>query len=96
MVKKPAPRRIEVGIRQLKNQLSLYIDEVQDGNEIIVTEHGKPVARLTTISDSDTRIQKLIDSGLVTPAIDPSRPRPRGRIPVKQSISELIREMREE
>ena len=44
---------IEVGIRELKNQLSHYIDQVCAGTEIIVTEHGKPVARLTALTEAD-------------------------------------------
>jgi len=39
-------RQVEVGIRDLKSQFSKYIDRVQKGDEIIVTEHGKPVARI--------------------------------------------------
>lgn len=38
---------IEVGFRELKNQLSHYIDQLCAGTQIIVTEHGKLVASLT-------------------------------------------------
>ena len=49
MVVKVAAQRNEVGVRDLKNNLSRYIDRVQQGDEIIVTEHGKPVARLSAV-----------------------------------------------
>ena len=48
--------RIEVGVRELKNQLSRYIDQVREGKEVIVTEHGKPVARLTMLTEQDDRL----------------------------------------
>ena len=82
--------RIEVGIRELKNQLSRYIDQVREGKEVIVTEHGRPVARLTTLTESDDRLQRLIESGAVRPALRPKNPRPRGRLKATGSISEIV------
>ena len=38
----------QVGVRELKNQLRRYLKRVQEGEEIIVTEHGRSVARLQT------------------------------------------------
>jgi len=96
MAKARPKLRVEVGVRELKNRLSHFIDLAQVGNEVIVTEHGKPVARLVPVSEDDSRLQKLIDAGIVTPAIDSRRPRPQGRIVVNKSMSELIREMRDE
>jgi prevent-host-death family protein len=37
---------IYVGVRDLKAKLSEYLDKAKLGNEIIVTDHGKPIARL--------------------------------------------------
>ncbi len=96
MAKTKPKLRVEVGVRELKNRLSHFIDLAQVGNEVIVTEHGKPVARIMPVSEADIRMQKLILAGIVTPAIDPGRPRPQGRIIVNKSMSELIREMRNE
>ena len=96
MAKTKPKLRVEVGVRKLRNRLSHFIDLAQVGNEVIVTEHGKPVARLVPVSEDDSRLQKLIDAGIVTPAIDSSRPRPFGRLAATTSMSELIREMRDE
>jgi len=96
MAKTRPKLRVEVGVRELKNSLSHFIDLAQMGNEVIVTEHGKPVARLVPVSEDDSRLQKLIDAGIVTPAVDSSRPRPRGRLTATKSMSELIRQMRNE
>ena len=86
--------RVEVGIRELKNQLSRYVDQASAGTEVIVTEHGKPVARLMALDVTDSRLQALIDAGAVTPPIDSNRARPRGRIRTKSPISPLIFEQR--
>ncbi len=34
------------GIREVRQNLSALIDQVKKGREIVITEHGKPVARL--------------------------------------------------
>lgn len=86
--------RIEVGIRELKNQLSRYIDQVREGKEVIVTEHGRPVARLTMLTESDDHLHQLIESGAVTAPINPTRHRARARIRTKLPISDLVDEQR--
>lgn len=35
-----------VGVRQLKTNLSRYLRSVRNGDEVVITDHGKPVARL--------------------------------------------------
>jgi len=37
---------VEVTVRELKSRLSEYLRKVQAGAEIVVTSHGKAVARL--------------------------------------------------
>lgn len=86
--------RIEVGIRELKNQLSRYIDQVREGKEVIVTEHGRPVARLAPLEETDRSLQALIDAGVVTPPINLTRHRARARIRTKLPISDLVDEQR--
>ena len=86
--------RIEVGVRELKNQLSRYIDQVREGKEVIVTEHGRPVARLAPLEETDRRLQALIDAGAVTPPINSTRHRARARIRTKLPISDLVDEER--
>ena len=45
----------QVGVRELKNQLSRYLKRVRDGEEIIVTEHGRSVARLLPVITSNLK-----------------------------------------
>jgi prevent-host-death family protein len=35
-----------VGVRELRQNLSKYLDRVKDGDDLVVTEHGRVVARL--------------------------------------------------
>ncbi len=36
----------EIGTFEAKNQLSALLERVENGEEILITRHGKPVARL--------------------------------------------------
>lgn len=37
---------MEVGAFEAKNKLGMLLDRVEHGEEIVITRHGKPVARL--------------------------------------------------
>ena len=41
---------MHVSIRELKNRFSKYLKYAQAGEEIIITSHGNPVARLTQLA----------------------------------------------
>ena len=55
-----------VGIRELKARLSECVRDVKRGATIIVTEHGRRVARLVPEAGSvDERLSALKDSGFI-------------------------------
>jgi len=37
---------LQVGVRELKNRLSEYLNQVKNGQTIIITEHGKPIGQI--------------------------------------------------
>jgi len=37
---------VEIGAFEAKNKLGMLLDRVEHGEEIIITRHGKPIARL--------------------------------------------------
>ena len=37
---------VEVGAFEAKNKLSALLDRVEQGEEILITRHGRPIARL--------------------------------------------------
>ena len=62
----------EVGIAELRRELMYWLTRVQHGDEVIVTDRGTPVARLTGIAAS-RQVERLTAQGLITA---PRRPRP--------------------
>jgi prevent-host-death family protein len=56
---------ISVGIKELKEKLSGYVDKVRHGEEIVVTDRGKEIALLTPISRERGAIKELIEKGKV-------------------------------
>lgn len=83
-----------VGVRDLKNNLSRFLDRVKRGEEIIVTEHGRPVARLSAIDKPTDRLAALVASGAVRPPKARQRQRPARRIKANGSVSDLVAEQR--
>ena len=55
---------IEVGVRDLKNQLSRYLRKVRQGETVVVTDRGDVVARLIPAGIPD-HIAKLMAEGTV-------------------------------
>ena len=56
-------------ISNAKNNLSALLREVQQGVSIVITDHGRPVARLepmTGSGDADDRLRALVAEGLVS------------------------------
>ena len=89
-----ATTRAEVGIRELKNGLSKYIDRVRAGEEVIVTDRGRPVARLSSVDASEDRLADLVSAGLVRPPSSRERHVPKRRIKAKAPVSDLVAEQR--
>lgn len=61
----------EVGIRELRQNLSAVLRRVQGGERIIVTSHNRPVAELAPLDDDPDPLARLIEQGLATPPADP-------------------------
>ncbi len=86
-------RRMEVGIRDLRADLSRWVKRIREGEEVVVTDRGKAVARLVPVEGERT-IDRLVRQGVVTPA-----PRPwRGKLPKPMDgagpLSDLVLEDR--
>ncbi len=59
-----------IGIRELKEQLSGHIREVKGGATLVITERGKPVARLLPIAPAETSVEeklhRLVEAGVIS------------------------------
>ena len=62
---------METGIRELKDNLSRYIRQIEAGERVIVTAHGRVVAELVPPSAGRqvraSQFDQLIASGVITP-----------------------------
>ena len=83
---------MDVGIRELRTHLSRYVERVKRGEELTVTEHGRPVARLVPL-DGERKIDRLIREGVVIPARSRTGwlPEP---IKAKGTLSDIVIEQR--
>ncbi len=69
---------VEVGARQLKNELSAYLRRVSNGEHVRVTLRGKPIADLVPAGRSagEERRRRLVAGGTLTPGRTPTPDRP--------------------
>jgi prevent-host-death family protein len=90
-------RPARVGVRELRQNLSVYLDRVKAGETLEVTEHGRPVARLTpNPAERMSILDQMIADGRATPAKGDRRNLPPPpRIPGRP-LSEILQEMRDE
>ena len=82
-----------IGIRELKQNASAAVARAAAGEALVVTDHGRPVARLVPLGES--RTSELVAAGL---ARAPRRlladlPRPEG--PPSTALSEALGEDRD-
>ncbi len=82
----------EVGIRDLRDHLSRWIGRVREGEEVVVTDHGRAVARIVPL-DTPRRLDQLVAEGKVTPATRTRRSVPR-RVRATRPVSPLVDEQR--
>jgi prevent-host-death family protein len=54
---------ISVGIKELKEKLSGYVDKVRHGEEIVVTDRGKEIALVIPLSRERSAVNQLVGSG---------------------------------
>jgi len=59
-------QQTETGVRELKARLSAYLRRVQAGDTVVITDHGRPIARLVPIAPTlEARLEALAQTGLV-------------------------------
>jgi prevent-host-death family protein len=95
----PANDRSRVGVRELRQNLSVFLDRVKDGETLTVTEHGQVVAVLApALRASASVLERLVADGRATA---PGRrlrdvPSPRPAPPSGGSGESVLTELREE
>ncbi len=92
-------KRGPVGLREANQHFSSLIQRVRNGEEILLTERGKPFARIVPIRHDrqEDAIRQMVKEGLLRPAEKPGimpdwKPRRlRGRV----STTQILREERD-
>jgi len=82
----------EVGVRDLRDHLSRYLDVVRAGHEVVVTDRGTAIARLVPLN-GERALDRLISEGRVTPAASSSRELP-APIETNGTVSDLVADQR--
>lgn len=87
-IERAGPARTEVGAFEAKNTLGSLLDRVERGEEIVITRHGRPVARLVPN-------EPRIDREQVRAALDRIRERAR-RFPAGKFDWEEVKALRDD
>jgi len=93
----------KVGVARLKAELSRYLDVVKHGQDVIITERGRPIARLTVMrgsEESTSRRERLARAGVLTLGTGRLRPElrrpPRGPVAAGNGVLRALLEERAE
>ena len=78
---------LTVNLAHAKAHLSELLDKVQSGEEIVITRHGKPVARLNSVSRPKRPLAEILDELAAFRATLP---------PWGKDSATLLREMRDD
>lgn len=71
----------QFSVREARNNLSQLLRDVQDGEEVVIASHGRPVARLVAISTTGRDLLAALDAA-------PRRGRRRSADEIEAAIQE--------
>ena len=84
-----------VGVRELRQNLSVYLDRVKQGETLTVTEHRQVVAILRPAHAADNPVEQLVRDGRAAAARRSGRPQPlrvRLTTPLSRALGDLRRD----
>jgi prevent-host-death family protein len=85
---------MEVSVTAFRADLRKWLDRVRSGEEIVVTERGVPVARVTPVGEAEW-LEQLTREGILSRPLAPKRPRRMADlIKADGSVTDYIIEMR--
>ncbi|MGH3869239.1 MAG: type II toxin-antitoxin system Phd/YefM family antitoxin [Pseudonocardiaceae bacterium] len=87
---------MDVGVRELKERLSEYLERAARGEHLTVTERGRPKAVLGPLPGGDN-LARGIAEGWITPPRSPGPvPSPPARVRASSSVRDMLDEDRAE
>ena len=84
----------KIGIRELRQHASLWVAKANAGASILITDRGKPVARLVPIHPTEQERDALIADGLLVPAPNPRAPLSTDDLVEGPPLSRILDELR--
>jgi prevent-host-death family protein len=86
---------MEVAVSDLRAHLSEWLQRARDGDEVVITERGVPIARLLGIGAGST-LERLTAEGVIGRPGRAQRPAASGRSrpTVNRPVSDLVSEQR--
>ena len=84
---------MDVAVTELRAHLGQWIDAARDGNDVVITDRGTPVARIVAL-DSTPVLDRLTAEGVISRPARSARPvaggrsRPKPKRPVADIVSE--------
>lgn len=91
------PVVMRIGVRELRQHASRYLDMVKAGQTVEVTERGELVALLVSPTRAERARGRLVATGRLIPASGPLQLPPRRALPADdESASETLSGLREE
>jgi len=86
-----------VGVRELRQNLSIYLDRVKKGEALTVTEHGEAVAILRPLPHSSGLLDRIVADGRAAPPTRGLKDLPRPlRVKLDRRLSAILDEQRDE
>ena len=89
-----------IGIRELRQHASVYVDLAEKGYTVDITNRGRLVAQLVPVREPDSPLERLIAAGIIEPAeeaggvadLEPYPAPPAGQ----PAASEILAQMRQD
>jgi prevent-host-death family protein len=92
--------RRRIGIRELRQHASVYVDLAEKGYTVDITNRGRLVAQLVPVRELGSPLERLIAAGIIEPAeegggvadIDPYPASPAGSPAASESLGRIRRQ----
>jgi prevent-host-death family protein len=86
---------MDVAVSELRAHLSDYLDRARDGDEVVITDRGVPIARLLGLTATAT-LERLAADGVIARATAAPRPRAAGqpRPRPRRAVADLVSDQR--
>ena len=62
------PGQTRIGIRELRQHASVYVDLAEKGYTVDITNRGRLVAQIVPVREPDSPLERLIAAGIIEPA----------------------------